>query len=240
MKKFQTVFKRYEKKYIVTFEQAQNFLKLIEEYVVPDKYGKSTICNIYFDTPDFRLIRNSIEKPVFKEKLRIRSYGCPTAESNVFVELKRKYKGVIYKRRVDTPYIDAVNYLLKKRRPEGHNEQILNELDYFMSFYKKLQPAVSLFYDRIAFYSKDDKEIRITLDSNIRFRTKNFDLAKGSFGNSILEENKAIMEIKCLGAMPLWMSDALDELSVYPASFSKYGEAYKQIISPKETLSYAK
>lgn len=227
MAKYQTVFKRYEKKYLVSKENCNAFIAAIEDKVCPDKYGKSTVCNIYFDTPDYRLIRASIEKPVFKEKLRLRSYGVPDESSHVFVELKKKYKGVVYKRRIRMPYRDAVLYLMKGVRPKEANEQILAELDYFISYYPKIRPSVSLFYDRVAFYAKDNKEIRITFDSNIRFRTKNLDLSRGDEGYQLLNKDLAVMEIKCLGAMPLWISKELDRLQIYPASYSKYGEVYK-------------
>ena len=147
MGKFQTIFKRFEKKYIVTLPAAREFIDSISDYMIPDKYGKSTICNIYFDTPDYRLIRHSMEKGVFKEKLRIRSYNCPTAESNVFVELKKKFKGVVYKRRINMSYSDAVRYLIHHKKPKNADEQILKELDYFMDFYPRIRPAVALFYD---------------------------------------------------------------------------------------------
>lgn len=232
MAKFQTVFKRYEKKYIVSKEQANILVSRISDKIAPDKYGRSTVCNIYFDTPDYRIIRHSMEKGVFKEKLRIRSYNCPTAESPVFVELKKKYNGVVYKRRVCMGYADSVNYLIKGRRPEGLNPQVLNEIDYFKSFYPSLRPAVSLFYDRIAFYCKNDKELRITFDTDIRFRTSGFDLARGSQGTKVLDDDKAVMEIKCIGAMPLWLTKELSALQIFPSSFSKYGKAFTIFSSP--------
>ena len=226
MAKIQTVFKRYEKKYIISKEKASLLIERIEHRLTPDKYGKSTVCNIYFDTPDFRIIRHSMEKGVFKEKLRIRSYNCPEADSTVFVELKKKFKGVVYKRRISMPYADAVKYLLRDVRPTGVNEQVLNEIDYFKKFYPSLRPAVSLFYDRIAFLCKEDKNLRITFDTDIRFRTRRLDIAQGSEGTKISEDDKTVMEIKCVGAMPLWLTNELTELEIFPTSFSKYGKAY--------------
>ena len=129
MAKFQTVFTRCEKKYIIDEEKAKKLLSVIGNRLSPDKYGKSTVCNIYFYTPDFRIIRHSMEKGVFKEKLRIRSYNCPEADSMVFVELKKKFKGVVYKRRIRMKYSDAVKYLLRDVRPEGVNAQVLSEID---------------------------------------------------------------------------------------------------------------
>lgn len=231
MPKLTKVFKRTEKKYRITKQQYEELIDRIGEYVVPDKFGRSTINNIYFDTPDWRLIRASIEKPtVYKEKLRIRSYGHPTAESKVFVELKKKYKGVVYKRRVDMTYLDSIKYLCK-REPPPVETQITREIDYFMRFYRNLRPKVSLFYDRVAYYSKEDKELRLTFDTNIRFRTKDFDMSKGDFGRVILDESEMLLEIKAAGAMPLWLTDALSEMKIYPTSFSKYGTAYKLMLS---------
>ncbi len=229
-KKFTNVFRRTEKKYMVTRETYEALLERIGEYVTPDEYGMSTINNIYFDTPDFRLIRASIEKPtVYKEKLRIRCYGSPTPETNSFVELKKKYKGVVYKRRVSMPYEKAVAYLCKGE-PPPEQTQITNEIDYFMKFYKKLRPRVSLFYDRMAFYCKEDRTLRITADTNIRFRTKNLDISGGSEGYCILDDKYRLLEIKCGGAMPLWLVSALTELEIYPTSYSKYGNCYKLLM----------
>ncbi len=235
MPKLTKVFKRTEKKYRITAEQYEELIKRIGDYLCPDKFGRSTINNIYFDTPDWRLIRASIEKPtVYKEKLRIRSYGHPTAESKVFIELKKKYKGVVYKRRVDMSYIDSLRYLCKHQPPPVET-QITREIDYFMKFYKNLRPKVSLFYDRIAYYSKDDKEVRLTFDTNIRYRMKDFDMSKGDFGRVILDESEMLLEIKTPGAMPLWLTDALNDMKIYPTSYSKYGTAYKLMLS--ETLA---
>lgn len=237
MKKFQTVFKRYEKKYVITKEKANRLVEMIEDKIAPDKYGKSTVCNIYFDTLDYRVIRHSMEKGIFKEKLRIRSYNCPDADSTVFVELKKKFDGVVYKRRVDMTYAEAVNYLIAKRRPKHPNEQVLNEIDYFLKFYPSIRPSFSIFYSRIAFYCKSDKNLRITFDSDVRFRTTDLDLAKGSYGHEILSSEKTIMEIKCASAMPLWLTNALTELEIFPTSFSKYATAFALFIGEnnKET-----
>lgn len=230
MSKTKFVFKRYEKKYVVSSAQKKRLLEKMSGYTVPDEYGQSTICNIYFDTPDFRVIRTSIEKPTYKEKLRIRSYGVPEHDSRVFVELKKKYKSVVYKRRIHMSYLDAMRYLVGGQRPENVNEQVLKEIDYFVSVNPGLRPAVSLFYDRIAYYGKEDRELRITFDENIRFRNKNIDLALGSNGYPLLKDGESVMEIKCLGSMPLWLTKELDEMKIYPASYSKYGNAFRTLM----------
>ena len=229
MGKFITVFKRCEKKYVLTSSQYRLLMSEIGDRLVDDEYRQSTICNIYFDTPDYRLIRASIEKPVFKEKLRIRSYEVPTPDSNVFVEIKRKDRGVVYKRRVSMSYRDAIGYLCRNGQCPKDN-QITKEIDYFKSFYGNVRPAVSLFYDRLAFKGKDDDSLRITFDFNIRYRTKRLDLQYGTDGKRLTDSDRIVMEVKCLEAMPLWLCRVFSELEIFPASYSKYGNAYKEIL----------
>ncbi len=227
MAKYTNIFKRYEKKYLVTREQYEKLIGMLSEFIVPDAFGQSTINNIYFDTPEHILIRRSIEKPtVYKEKLRIRSYGHPTNDTNVFVELKKKYKGVVYKRRVNMTYLEATNYLCH-HTPPPKESQVTKEIDYFVDFYNGIQPAASIFYDRIAYYSKDDHDLRLTFDTNIRFRNKDFDISHGDYGYTLLGPNELILEIKSGLAMPMWLTSALDELKIYPTTYSKYGNAYK-------------
>ncbi len=223
--KIQTVFERTEKKYILTLSQRREFLRRISQYIKPDEYGESTVCSLYFDTDDYRLIRCSMEKPVYKEKLRLRSYSTPKSDSNVFLELKKKYNGVVYKRRKTMNYTQAMNYINKGVKPD--DSQIMRELDWAMKYYKSLAPRMFIAYDRTAFYSKTDHELRITFDRNVRFRTDNLDLAKGHYGERILEANLCIMEIKALSAMPLWLTETLADMGVFPGTFSKYGTAYQ-------------
>lgn len=239
MPEFTKVFKRLEKKYMLTSQQYFQLIDSLREHIIPDKYGQSTVNNIYFDTPKYRLIRASIEKPtVYKEKLRIRSYGIPTPESNVFIELKKKYKGIVYKRRVDMTYSQAISYLIR-HNPPPEETQVTREIDYFTEFYKELRPAVSLFYDRMAYYAKDEPELRLTFDTNIRFRNTELDLICGDYGKVILDNSHYILEIKCITSMPLWLTQALDRLEIYPTSYSKYGTAYKLMLSQGLLRSYA-
>ena len=225
---YQMTFKRYEKKYIVSDAQKAAFLAEIADRIEPDKYGRSTVSNIYFDTPNYRLIRASIEKPVFKEKLRLRAYGTPEDDTNVFVELKKKYHSVVYKRRINLKYAVAYDYLINGvRPPKVKNKQVFSEIDYFINYYEGLRPAAAIFYDREAYYCSENKELRFTFDSNIRYRHENFDLRNGSEGTHILDEGLSIMEIKCLGSMPLWVTAALSKHKIFPASYSKYGRSYE-------------
>ena len=221
----QTVFERTEKKYILTLSQRRRLLEVISRYIKPDEYGESTVCSLYFDTDDSRLIRHSMEKPVYKEKLRLRSYSTPKRDSNVFLELKKKYNGVVYKRRQTLKYTQAMDYIREGVMP--NDSQIMREIDWAMQYYPGIAPKMFIAYDRTAFYSKTDHELRITFDRNVRFRTDNLDLAKGHYGERILDANLCIMEIKALSAMPLWLTQALSDLKIFPGSFSKYGTAYE-------------
>ncbi|MBR1863340.1 MAG: polyphosphate polymerase domain-containing protein [Ruminococcus sp.] len=226
----QEVFKRVEKKYIVTAQQQEELTRLMAGEVAADAYGLTTICNIYYDTPEHRLIRTSMEKPVYKEKLRVRSYGVPDKDGKVFVELKKKYKGIVYKRRVDMSLIESYEFLNFGLAP-GKNPQIEKEISYFMSFYKGIAPRMYLSYDRIAFAGINDPELRMTFDSDLTYREDELRLEKGSWGEKLLRPDQRIMEVKIPGAMPLWMSRIFDDLGIYPGSFSKYGEAYKSVFT---------
>lgn len=228
----QEIFKRYEKKYKITVGQYQELISRMITELVPDQYGKHTICNIYLDTPDYQMIRRSLEKPVYKEKLRLRSYGTPSDGDIVFLELKKKYDGVVYKRRVAMTMADAAKYLYFGMRPEMES-QILNEVDYAIQFYQA-QPAVYLAYDRIAFSGKEDPELRVTFDMNIRARDHHLDLRWGSAGDSILKRREILMEVKIPGAMPVWMSHLFAELAIYPVSYSKYGTYYQKYLAKEE------
>ncbi len=229
---FQTIFKRYELKYLLTNEQKERVLSAMAPYMETDKYGKTTIRNLYFDTDTFLLIRRSIENPVYKEKLRIRSYGKATDNSTVFVELKKKYKHIVYKRRISLPDNEATAWLSGKRHPENHT-QIADEIDYFMKLYGTLRPTVFLSYDREAYYAKGKADFRITFDDNILCRQEDLSLQSDIYGKRILPEGKVLMEIKCSGGIPLWMTDVLSKEKIYKTSFSKYGTAYRTLIFPQ-------
>lgn len=229
-KEFTGVFKRVEKKYLLDEEQYRALRQILEPYMVPDEYGRSTICNIYFDTPDRYLIRTSLEKPIYKEKLRLRTYGIPRDDSIAFVELKKKYKGVVYKRRVTMAYRDAYDWLCRGKPPKKDG-QIIREIAWFLHFYENLQPAAALCYDRLALYGREDHALRITFDAGIRWRSAPYDLREGDSGAPLLGGNQHLMEIKTGGGMPIWLSDALCDLKIYPTSYSKYGTAYLSTLS---------
>ena len=224
----QMVFKRYELKYLITKSQKEKILQAMEPYMELDKYGRSTIRNVYYDTDNYRLIRKSLEKPVYKEKLRVRSYHTTGPEDEVFVELKKKYKSVVYKRRIKLGCARATDYLAGKSKPPKKN-QITDEIDYFLEFYGTLKPRVFLSYEREAYYTKEPSEFRVTFDENILWRNEDMDLEKGIYGEAILPPDMALMEVKTADAIPLWFVDILSELKIYKTSFSKYGNAYQTI-----------
>ena len=233
---FQAIFKRYEVKYLLTLEQKEKILSAMQEHMSIDKYGRSSIRNVYFDTDSYRLIRRSIDKPTYKEKLRIRSYGQATADSTVFVELKKKYDGIVYKRRLDLPCDSAFNWIAKSG-PRPIDTQIAREIEYFLKYYGNLRPTAFLSYEREAYYEKNGGSFRVTFDNNILFRTNDLLLTSEVYGEPLLEDGAVLMELKCSGGIPLWMVRVLSSEKIYKASFSKYGTGYKRFILPSLTKS---
>ncbi|MBR3245170.1 MAG: polyphosphate polymerase domain-containing protein, partial [Parasporobacterium sp.] len=187
--------------------------------------------NIYFDTPDYLLIRRSIDKPDYKEKLRIRSYQKATPESPAFIEIKKKYDKVVYKRRISLPEKEAMRWITGKGGCSKKG-QITNEIAYFLKHYKNLKPAVFLTYEREAFYCPERKDFRVTFDENILARTENISLEEDPYGTSLLPDGMVLMELKCAGGYPMWMVKFLSENKIYKTSFSKYGTAYQTMIHP--------
>lgn len=229
---YQNTFKRYEIKYLLTGQQQRELYQWMLPFMRSDQFGKSTICNIYYDTQDRRLIRTSLEGPCYKEKLRVRSYGTAAEDSTVFVELKKKYKGIVYKRRMDMETRQARNYLDHHVRL-GRPSQISKEIDYFMKLYQTLGPSVFLSYDREAFAGIQDETFRMTFDRNILMRTSDMDLTKGAYGEALLEEDLVLLEIKTAFGIPQWLLQFLSGHHIYKTSFSKYGYAYQKLILPK-------
>ena len=243
---YQAVFKRYEIKYMVTAEQKARILEAMEPYMEMDRFGRSTVRNIYFDTDDFVLARHSIAKPDFKEKLRVRCYAEADADSTVFVELKRKFDGVVYKRRVGLREADAMRWMAGSNDPAvmsslaAGSPQVTSEIEYFRGLYSGLKPVLYLSYDREAYRMKDGAhaadggaEFRVTFDCNIRCRETGLTLRSEAYGTEMLEEGMFLMELKCPGAIPLWMTEVLSKEHLYKTSFSKYGTAYCRFM--KET-----
>ena len=232
----QTCFKRYEKKYFLTPQQYELFKEKINPYVKADDYGNYTLCNIYYDTDDYSLIRESLEKPVYKEKLRVRSYGVPGADDTVFAEIKKKYDGVVYKRRAAMSEKTALEFLGKTAAGSG-TSQIEKELAYFQLL-RRTSPKAFIAYDREALQSTVNPGLRITFDTNLRFRLDRLRLSDGDDGLPLLVGGVILMEIKIPDACPLRLCRILSGLEIRPVSFSKYGTCYKNHILPykKEML----
>lgn len=235
------VFNRYEYKYLITREQFDKISNIIKEYMVSDKYNKNgniyTISNIYYDTSDDYLIRTSLSKPVYKEKLRLRAYGIPNEDSIVFLEIKKKFKGIVNKRRTSINLVDAYEYLNNGILPDKYeytNVQVSKEIDYFVSRYN-LVPKVYIAYDRIAFFDKEDHDLRVSFDFNIRSRRDNLFLESGDHGTYLLDDDLCVMEIKTSYAIPLWLAESLTEFGIKKTRFSKYGTEYKKLLLKRRT-----
>jgi len=226
------VFNRYENKYILnekTFYKLQNKLM---EYMELDEYNKKCetykICNIYYDTPDSNLIRTSLSKPKYKEKLRLRSYNVPNRESKVYMEIKKKYNGLVNKRRSAMILSEAIEFLktgeITKVEPYM-NKQVLNEIAYILDTHY-LIPKLYLSYERRALFDIGKNDLRISFDQNIITRRYDLNLESGIYGDKLLEEGKWLMEIKVANSMPVWLTHLLSDYNIYPVSFSKYGTEY--------------
>lgn len=234
MENYQAVFKRKEIKYLLSSEERNALLPILEAHMEPDAFAHSSISNLYYDTPDFRMVRRSLEKPMYKEKLRLRSYGTPENTSTVFPEIKKKAMGIVYKRRISLPYQEAVSFLSGQQIAstdmcDGTTRQILHELGWMLASYENLAPRVFLSYERDSYKGISDPSLRLTLDQDILFRTDRLDLREGTFGEAILLPDQTLMEVKISNAAPLWLAQALSEIGIFPVSFSKYGRAYERI-----------
>lgn len=215
------VFCRKELKFLVDEEQRRQLEAVFAQRMIPDKFPHSSIRNIYYDTPDFRLIRRSLEKPVYKEKLRLRCYGD---SKEVFLEVKKKYKGVVYKRRISLTEQSTEAFM--EFRGTIPDTQIGREMVYFRDFYRELKPQVYLSYERDAWFSKRDPGLRITIDEQIRYRYCNLHLDQAPDGQEILPPGQYLMEVKAENAIPVWLMELLAQLKISKISFSKYGRAY--------------
>ena len=224
---YQDTFKRVEIKYLLSASQKREHMKTIKKHMILDQYGRTTIQNIYYDTPDWQLIRTSLEKPIYKEKLRLRSYGTADPGKTVFIEIKKKYDGVVYKRRTSATEAEAMAYLNHGIKIAGHVDQISREIDYFKGFYKGLKPAMVISYEREAFYGMEDPDFRVTFDENILWREEDLTLRKDAYGTAILNPGQCLMEIKAAAAMPIWLTKEMNRLGIFQTSFSKYGRSYE-------------
>lgn len=243
---YQDTFRRVEKKYLLSGAQYEALRQALSAHMEQDSFGLHTISNLYFDTPDYSLIRRSLEKPVYKEKLRLRGYGAPGSSDDVYLEIKKKFKGVVYKRRVQLKLCQAERFMrgcalsgdmLSSR---GATQlQIAHEINWFERTHAAL-PMAYIAYDRIALFSPADPALRITFDSGIRWRCDRLHLGAASDGLHLLGADERLMEIKIPGALPLWLSHELTRNDVFPCSFSKYGACYERFILPESLQKTAK
>ena len=234
------VFNRYEHKYMLDYQTFEKVLKVMDEHMVMDRHNEDhtpyTIANIYFDTPDDYLIRTSLSKPDYKEKLRIRAYGVPESDAKVFLEIKKKFRGIVNKRRTKLRLNEAYKFTETGIPPEPKeymNSQVLREIEYFLKIYD-LSPKLYLAYDRIAYFEKDNKDLRISFDMNIRSRRYDLALESGDHGERLLPEDVVLMEIKTSLAKPLWLTQMLSEFDIKRNRFSKYGTEFKKMINTSE------
>lgn len=228
------VFLRCEHKYIITLNEFNLLKQAFSAYTEPDEYNTQgapySISNIYYDTFDSFLIRNSLASPKYKEKLRLRAYGTPNEASEVFLEIKKKYKGKVNKRRTLLKLREAYSFIDTGNPPDIKdymNSRIIKELEYFIKIYSPV-PKVCISYDRYAYFDRTDPSLRISFDFNIRTRRENLSLEKGSYGTPLLPEGICIMELKADLAKPLWLTEILTRYGIWHQSFSKYGTEYKK------------
>ncbi|MGN7358987.1 polyphosphate polymerase domain-containing protein [Paenibacillus sp. SAF-054] len=230
------VFNRYENKYLMDTKAFYDIYNDLMAYMEPDENNKDdkfyTISNLYYDTEHHSLIRTSLAKPKYREKLRIRSYGVPGSDAKVYLELKKKVSGLVNKRRTSLRLHEAYEFVRTGQAPEyrkGMNQQVIREIEYFLSRYE-LQPMVYLAYDRIALFCKGNRDLRITFDTNIRSRRYDLRLEAGDYGEQLMERGQWLMEVKAEKTIPVWLSKMLSEHQMYRTSFSKYGNEYKKSI----------
>lgn len=227
------VFLRKETKYIISLSQYHCLKALMSRYMKIDKYGKQTINNVYLDNDNFEIISRSVEKPIYKEKVRMRVYGCPQENSVAYLELKKKYKGVVFKRRIQGELADMENYFYNGVPPL--DSQIFREIDYVVQR-KDLRPMVRLLYEREAYYGIDDPDFRITFDTGVRFCRHDCSLTQDLPMTKIIGDDVVLMETKCHLVYPRWLINFLDENGIRKTSFSKYGKAYTDFILANGTL----
>lgn len=234
MQQAKLLFQRYEKKYLLTEAQYRQVLEAIREKMVPDAHARYSIKNIYFDTENYDLIRTSVDGADYKEKLRLRAYGTWDRNKNdrVFLEIKKKYDGIVYKRRIGMSFLDAMFYVFSGERPEGLTDLETSEFDFFLKRHHIVNRTF-LTYDREAYAAADGGELRITFDTNIRYQTSGFSFDEKQASEQVPVMG-VLMEIKNPMSMPLWVAQMLSKYQIRPYSFSKYGAVYRNNILKEE------
>ena len=218
----QTFFKRYEEKYFITQEQTAMLEALFQEHMDRDKFDVYWVQNLYFDTENWDVIRTSIEKPFFKEKMRLRCYGVPTDTQDVFLELKKKYDGIVYKRRIFLP-VASLSHLEEALVEES--SQIAQELLFYLRS-TGVEPKMFVAYQRQAFVGKESRDLRITLDGDIHYRLDQLDFFNPEEGIPLPMDGCHVMEVKTPTAFPLWLVEALSKHKIFGSSFSKFGSCF--------------
>ncbi|AOZ92997.1 polyphosphate polymerase domain-containing protein [Paenibacillus crassostreae] len=237
------VFNRHENKYLLDSEAYHKLYDALLEYMELDDHNKQhefySISNLYYDTPHHSLIRNSLAKPKYKEKLRLRAYGVPNQDTKVYLEIKKKVCGLVNKRRTSLKLNEAYDFVATGVEPvfkDYMNQQVIHEISYFLKQYD-LEPKVYLSYERKALFCKNNRDLRITFDTNIRCRRYDLKLEKGDYGEPLLEPGQWLMEVKAENTIPMWLSRMLSEHQLYRTSFSKYGNEYKKMLKNNKTES---
>jgi SPX domain protein involved in polyphosphate accumulation len=223
-----TYFRRYEQKYLMNRSQYEEIAGFLPSLVKADHFGKSMVCTIYYDTDDFTIIRKARNTPLFKEKLRLRAYGVPGPEDMVFLELKKKFKGITYKRRISLPLALTQDYNSLQRVSSG-SSFVINEISWFLLRYKPT-PKVLIGCNRTAFQGIENPALRITVDTKLHWRKTDLDLSLGLYGEPLLEDDEYLMELKVDEAIPLSLSRMMTKLKIFPISYSKYSKAYETMI----------
>lgn len=234
---YANTFKRHEMKFLLNEEQFNLISEKIQPFMTADSYGIDTILNIYLDNENNDVVRTSLGKPAYKEKLRLRGYGTVSDNSEAFLEIKKKFRGIVYKRRLELPYKQLHEYITNGVPPQisEQNRQVFEEIDYFIGRLE-LSPAIVLCYDRQAFFGNDDREFRLTFDGNIRNRRTDLDLRKGDFGELLSNQPFRVMEVKSAGGVPMWLVKILSENKIYNGHFSKYGNVFQNEILQNRSL----
>jgi len=238
-------FERKETKYLLSPLQYLQFRALAERHLAPAEYHESDVSSLYYDTPDDLLINRSLQGGKYKEKLRVRSYGAATQSSPVFIEIKKKFKGITYKRRVNctlaaaSAFLAGMDYLeaierwpLKDTAAQEYahgtmSRQIAGELAWMRDHYEGIAPKMLVTTHRLSFVDVDDPDLRITFDSNVRWDNVSTTLEEAAGRHELFDNGERILEIKCGSAYPMWLVAALNECGIRPQSVSKYGRAYQ-------------
>ncbi|MGX4764213.1 VTC domain-containing protein [Holzapfeliella sp. JNUCC 72] len=239
--KLKHVFERKENKYLLTYDQCNRFKEDLERYMLADQFGKHTISSVYYDTDNFKFINHSMKKPDYKEKFRVRQYGQFNPNGQFFLEIKKKVRGIVYKRRLTLSYNDYLLFKLNREMDLNYasHPQIAREINWLFNSNPDLHPRVAIMYDRLSYFCHEQPEFRVTFDENIRFRDTNIDLEQGTHGERVTNHFDVLMEVKAMGAYPIWFSYLLTKHGITKGKFSKYAYVYQHHLfnSQKELLN---